>query len=269
MTRLGTLSGNLSKGLSGPKKDFYIALSISIIIHVFVVYFIFTLPSAKPLNVESISVDFGIIKTDERSGKTNIKGEGKGLRAMGEGAEGKGEKTSIKAEGAKTGSNEARNMDNPAMDADSKNKSDIPTDTLSSKVFTSNHIEQSRQSGMGVNKGGSGFSGSVERAGGGGTGLSGEGGEGRIYDYGYVRDAVMKNLKYPEKARRFGWEGKVVLHFVINETGSVRDVRVLRSSGVQMLDEAAKDALAKVAAFRNKYNRLVTVQLPIEFRLKQ
>jgi protein TonB len=269
MNRLRTLSGNLSKGLSGPTKDLYVALSISIIIHVFVVYFILALPSAKPLNVESITVDFGIIKTDEGSGKANIRGKGQGLRTMGEGAGGKGEKTSINAEGAKAGSNEVRNMDNSAMEAASKNKSDIATETLSLNPFASSHIEQGSQSGMGANKGGSSSPGSVKRAGGGGAGLSGEGGEGKVYDYGYVRDAVMKNLKYPEKARRFGWEGKVVLHFVINETGSVCDVRILRSSGVQMLDEAAKDALANVAAFRNKYNRLVVVQLPIEFRLKQ
>jgi len=217
-------------------------------------------------------VDFSMIKADEASGKANMKGEGR--RAKGEGM-----KTSTKAESAKTASNAVRNTDNPegnkkfavsnAIDAENKDKSGMPKDTLSLNAFTSNHIEQGGRSGMGANKGGSGSFGSTERGGGGGLGLSGEGGEGKSYDYGYVRDAVMKNLKYPEKARRFGWEGKVVLHFVINEAGSIRDVRILRSSGVQMLDEAAKDALARVAAFRNKYNGLVTVQLPIEFRLKQ
>ncbi|MCX5811170.1 MAG: energy transducer TonB [Proteobacteria bacterium] len=225
--------------------------------------------------MESITVDFAMIEYAERSGEANIKGEGQR-------AKGKGEKISPKVEGAKAGSNKVRNVDNltgnkqfaanNAIDSEDKDKSSIPTDTVSLNAFISNHNEHGSRTGAGVHKGGkigSGVSGSSEGIDGGGVGLPGQGGEGKLYDYGYVREAVMKNLKYPEKARRFGWEGRVILYFIINETGLVRDVKIVKSSGIQMLDEAAKDALTRVAAFNNKYKRLVVVQLPIEFKLKQ
>jgi TonB family protein len=270
MNLLRVFLNNVSKNLSGLTKDFYIALSISIIVHAFAIYCIFAMQLAQPLKMESITVDFAMIKAAEKSGEANIRGKGQG-------AGGSAEKASLKAEGTKTTSNEVNPTGNrqfavkSSVNSEDKDKSSILTDTVSLNTFISNSNEHGSRTGTTAHKGGkigSGYPGSAEGIDGGGPGLYGQGGEGGSYDYGYVREAVMKNLQYPEKARRFGWEGRVILYFIINETGLVRDVKIVRSSGVQMLDEAAKDALAKVAAFQNKYKRLVVVQLPIEFKLK-
>jgi TonB family protein len=274
MNLLRVSLNNLLKSLSGWTNDFYIAFSVSVLIHLFILYCVFFIPSSKPLNMESITVDFAAIKFEEFSDKVNTKGRGQGVR-------GREDKKTPEMHGEKEINNKISRLNNPAWDKQSaakntadteeKNNSVTPIHSISMNAL-SNHNDYDSQAGAGTKRGGKtgGSSyGSTEGKGQGSSDLSGETGGGRTYDYGYVRDTIMKHLKYPEKARRFGWEGKVVLYFVINETGSVQDVKIVKSSGIQSLDEAAKDALAKVAAFRNKYNRLVVVQLPIEFRLKQ
>jgi len=49
--------------------------------------------------------------------------------------------------------------------------------------------------------------------------------------------------KYPKRARRMGWEGTVVLDFLVDANGNVYDIRVVRSSGYPDLDQAAINAL--------------------------
>jgi protein TonB len=50
-------------------------------------------------------------------------------------------------------------------------------------------------------------------------------------------------------ARRMGWEGKVVVAFLVLSDGSVRDVRVVRGSGHPALDRGAVEAVRKAAPF--------------------
>jgi len=49
--------------------------------------------------------------------------------------------------------------------------------------------------------------------------------------------------KYPKRARKMGWEGTVVLDFLVDANGNVYDIRVVRSSGYPDLDQAAINAL--------------------------
>jgi protein TonB len=105
-----------------------------------------------------------------------------------------------------------------------------------------------------------------------GSGGSGARGEGSA-DGGYpavlrrIRDEVMKNVTYPERARRMGWEGRVIISFMIHEDGSVHDTRILQSSGVSVLDEAAKEALRK-SVIHSQIAKRVHVVLPIEYKLR-
>jgi len=60
----------------------------------------------------------------------------------------------------------------------------------------------------------------------------------------YMRSWVAKvervgNLNYPEQARRMNLDGALVLSVDILVDGSVEQIRVLRSSGYDILDEAA------------------------------
>jgi protein TonB len=75
---------------------------------------------------------------------------------------------------------------------------------------------------------------------------------------------------YPELARQAGIEGQAVVKALVDINGSIIEVQILKSSGNQMLDQAALKA-ARNAKFtpakqRDKFVR-VYVSIPIKFRL--
>lgn len=76
--------------------------------------------------------------------------------------------------------------------------------------------------------------------------------------------------RYPELARRRGWEGDVLLRLSIDETGKVTKVTVERSSGYEILDGAAVAAVRTWQAepARRSGRPVKTIQLlPMQFRL--
>lgn len=72
---------------------------------------------------------------------------------------------------------------------------------------------------------------------------------------------------YPPAARSRGQEGRVVLDVAIGIDGRPSDVRVGRSSGVDLLDESAVTTV-KTWRFRNDSGRVLTVTVPIVFELR-
>jgi protein TonB len=104
---------------------------------------------------------------------------------------------------------------------------------------------------------------------GGGHG-TGQGGDSLVAggkDYKYIRDAIMKNIRYPDRARRLGFEGKVLLSFIVLENGTTTEITVISSSGHRILDESAKEAVAATHIARKMPYRVV-VRLPVTFRLQ-
>lgn len=77
------------------------------------------------------------------------------------------------------------------------------------------------------------------------------------------------NIRYPERARRQGVEGRLILGFTVTETGETRDVHVLKSLH-PACDSAAVAALRSVRfrpGTRNGAPVPVHMRLPIRFRL--
>jgi protein TonB len=76
--------------------------------------------------------------------------------------------------------------------------------------------------------------------------------------------------QYPELARQAGIEGQAVVKALVDVDGSIMAVQILKSSGNQMLDEAALAAARKSkftpAKQRDKFVR-VWVSIPIRFKL--
>ena len=64
-----------------------------------------------------------------------------------------------------------------------------------------------------------------------------------------------------------GWQGRVVLSFTLFENGSVKDLKILQSSGYPLLDGEAKEAILKTR-FPKKINTSRLVILPITYRLE-
>lgn len=87
-------------------------------------------------------------------------------------------------------------------------------------------------------------------------------------DFSAIRDAIIKNIRYPERARRMGLEGTVLLSFVLMEDGSTAQIRVAQGSGFGFLDEDAKRAVAKTRIARRVPYRS-QVLLPVVYSLRQ
>ena len=67
--------------------------------------------------------------------------------------------------------------------------------------------------------------------------------------FAYIRDLILKNLTYPPQARTMGWQGALTVSFVIKVTGHVERLRVLRSSGYEILDRNVLETVRMVQPF--------------------
>ena len=103
----------------------------------------------------------------------------------------------------------------------------------------------------------------------GGTGLDTHG-SGMGTEIGYPDYGVNPKPDYPRIAKRHGYEGLVVLNVFVMESGSVGKVELKKSSGYDVLDNSALDAVRKWTFIPGKKNgRPVPswVVVPIRFDL--
>ena len=76
---------------------------------------------------------------------------------------------------------------------------------------------------------------------------------------------------YPATARQNGEEGKVLLRVFVNESGTVEKLTLKKSSGYELLDDAAKDTVEKwqfVPAKQGDKTVSAWVVVPISFNLE-
>jgi len=83
-----------------------------------------------------------------------------------------------------------------------------------------------------------------------------------------ISNIVQRHINYPPIARRMGWEGKVLVSFVLEPNGDIRDLKVLKSCGYEVLDKEALDAIRRSYKDFPKPPVSVVVKLPINFRLE-
>jgi len=89
-------------------------------------------------------------------------------------------------------------------------------------------------------------------AGGTGAGSQGKADKIAVYlqnQFFYIRKIIAANMIYPEPAREKELEGSLLLSFVIQENGSVTEVKVVKSSGHSILDEDAVATIYKSTPF--------------------
>nr|MBF0221131.1 energy transducer TonB [Desulfobulbaceae bacterium] len=65
----------------------------------------------------------------------------------------------------------------------------------------------------------------------------------------HIQQSIQQLVNYPRTARRMGWEGKVVLEFIICKDGTVKDIGIVESSGFKALDKNAVNTIKKAAPF--------------------
>jgi TonB family C-terminal domain len=83
-----------------------------------------------------------------------------------------------------------------------------------------------------------------------------------------ISNIVQRHINYPPIARRMGWEGRVLVSFVLEPNGDIRDLKVLKSCGYEVLDKEALDAIRRSYRDFPKPPVSVVVKLPISFRLE-
>ncbi len=83
-----------------------------------------------------------------------------------------------------------------------------------------------------------------------------------------ISNIVQRHINYPPIARRMGWEGKVLVSFVLEPNGDIRDLKVIKSCGYEVLDKEALDAIRRSYKDFPKPPVSVVVKLPINFRLE-
>ncbi len=102
------------------------------------------------------------------------------------------------------------------------------------------------------------------------TSGSGGGGDGMAIT-GLSQRAANDPPEYPEEARRNRWQGTVKLQMLVVADGTVRDVKVLQSSGYKLLDDSAAKKVATYVVSPYRENGVamdLLVTLPIQFQLR-
>jgi len=98
------------------------------------------------------------------------------------------------------------------------------------------------------------------------AGAAEHGAKGR--DFSYIKQLLQKNLKYPLVARRNGWEGRVIIAFVIACDGRVKSIEIVETSGRALLDRNAVDVVKRTVPFP-KHNIETRVIIPIVYSLSE
>ena len=68
-------------------------------------------------------------------------------------------------------------------------------------------------------------------------------------NFAYIKDIINRHIAYPGIARKMGWTGKVKISFIITVDGDARNIRVIESSGKEILDSNATEAVRKASPF--------------------
>lgn len=93
-------------------------------------------------------------------------------------------------------------------------------------------------------------------------------------DYGWLADPLLRRIEtlkqYPALARLNHLEGRVVVRIVIEADGRIASVAIARSSGHDVLDQAAMETLRQaspIALSQPLEKSSVTIHIPLSYRL--
>lgn len=84
----------------------------------------------------------------------------------------------------------------------------------------------------------------------------------------FIRDLLLKYRKYPSQAARLKQEGVVKVTFRLKQNGEIEDIRILGSSGYDILDSDAMALIQKTAEYFPKPPKTVRITVPLNYALK-
>ena len=68
-------------------------------------------------------------------------------------------------------------------------------------------------------------------------------------NFHHIKDNIQNKISYPRLARKMGWEGKVIVSFVVDKDGKILEVNIVESSGFAALDKNAIATIRKAGPF--------------------
>jgi len=84
---------------------------------------------------------------------------------------------------------------------------------------------------------------------------------------GEIRGLLLQNLKYPKMAQKLKMQGEVRIAFSLGSDGSVEDIKIIESSGFDLLDEDARTLIEKTASRFPKPSKSVRISVPLSYVL--
>ena len=84
--------------------------------------------------------------------------------------------------------------------------------------------------------------------------------------YEYIKKDIQNKMIYPLLARKKGWQGTVIVSFVVSKDGMVQQVHIKESSGFSLLDQSAVNTIKKAAPFPPPPARAELI-VPINYNL--
>lgn len=251
-------------------RESHLGIIASIAVHSFIIPLLvaasFALDS-RPGKV--LEIDFSLIKDreiEQPASETRKQGSGRSAQIRtGEAESGKTDKRAGSVPGNMAAFPAKERVDRPAAPTDvtaSDPRSDTVVHGTEATFAESPGITGSLHGdGDGVGAGGRGR---------GGHGAGPGNGPGVVQggrDYNYIRDAVMRNIKYPDEAIRLGIEGRVLISFIVLENGTTSNIEIVNGSGYRLLDDNARGAVA-ITRIHKKVPYRVVVHLPVTYKLR-
>lgn len=86
-------------------------------------------------------------------------------------------------------------------------------------------------------------------------------------NFAYIRALIQREVTYPRLARQMGWEGKVTVSFIVKSNGQTKDIKVKKSSGIEILDRSSIEAVEKASPFpRPPAEAQIIIPISYKFR---
>lgn len=79
--------------------------------------------------------------------------------------------------------------------------------------------------------------------------------------------AIKKHQKYPKQALKMRKTGIVEVSFILHKDGNIKNLKLIKSSGVAVLDEAALKSVQKASKEFPALDDEYTISLPISFKI--
>jgi len=86
--------------------------------------------------------------------------------------------------------------------------------------------------------------------------------------FAYIRDLILKNITYPLMAKKHGWQGNTRVSFVIREDGKAEQLKIVKSSGYEVLDRNVVETVSEVQPFPRPPVRAEIV-IPVVYTIKK